>query len=48
MRKTARSAPMQRTLDTEKTAKIVGHAGEQNGPVHKVTIGRNDLDAKEI
>src|ERR1019366_8275156 len=30
-------------IDTEKIAKIVGHAGEQNGPVFKITIGRDDI-----
>jgi len=40
--------PKQSTLDTEKIAKIVGHAGEQNGPVYKITVGRDDLDVKEM
>ena len=35
-------------LDTDKISKIVGHAGEQNGPVYKITIGRDDLDVKEM
>jgi hypothetical protein len=34
-------------LDTEKLAKIVGHAGEQSGAVFKITIGRDDLGMKE-
>jgi len=38
----------QSILDTEKIAKVVGHAGEQNGPVYKITIGRDDLDVKEM
>jgi hypothetical protein len=42
------AAPKQSTLDTEKIAKIVGHAGEQNGSVYKITIGRDDLDVKEM
>ena len=42
------AAPKQSTLDTEKIAKIVGHAGEQSGPVYKITIGRDDLDVKEM
>ncbi len=45
---TASAAPMQSTLDTEKIAKIVGHAGEQNGPVYKITLGRDDLTVKEM
>jgi hypothetical protein len=42
------AAPKQSTLDAEKIAKIVGHAGEQTGPVYKITIGRDDLDVKEM
>ena len=42
------AAPKQSTLDTDKIAKIVGHAGEQNGPVYKITVGRDDLDVKEM
>ena len=34
-------------LDTAALAAIVGHAGEQNGPVYKITIGRADLDVRE-
>jgi hypothetical protein len=34
--------------DTAKIAQIVGHAGEQNGSVYKVTVGRDDLDLKEM
>ena len=45
---TSAAAPKQSTLDTEKIAKIVGHAGEQNGPVYKITVGRDDLDVKEM
>ena len=36
------------TLDTARIAKIVGHPGEQTGPVYKITIGRDDLDVKEM
>ena len=36
------------TLDTDRITKIVGHAGEQTGPVYKITIGRDDLDVKEM
>src|SRR5215472_1802941 len=35
-------------LDTDKIAKIAGHAGEQNGPVYKITLGRDDLAVKEM
>lgn len=36
------------TLDTAGIAKIVGHQGEQNGAVYKITIGRDDLAVKEM
>jgi hypothetical protein len=35
------------SLDTEKLAKIAGHAGEQSGAVYKITVGRDDLAMKE-
>jgi len=38
----------QGALDTDRIAKIVGHAGEQTGPVYKITLGRDDLDVKEM
>ena len=34
-------------LTAARLAKIVGHAGEQNGPVYKITIGRDDLHVRE-
>ncbi len=37
----------QGALDTAKVASIVGHAGEQAGPVYKITLGRDDLVVKE-
>lgn len=36
------------TLDTAGLARIVGHEGEQNGPVYKITIGRPDVTVKEM
>ena len=30
-------------LDTAKIAQIVGHRGEEAGPVYKITVGRDDL-----
>ena len=36
------------TLDTERIAKIVGHPGEQSGPVYKITLGRDDLTVKDM
>jgi len=35
-------------IDTAKIAKLVGHEGEQNGPVYKITVGRDDLNVKEM
>ena len=34
-------------LDTAAIAKTVGHTGEQNGAVYKITIGRPDIDLRE-
>src|SRR2546430_15133490 len=36
------------TIDTAKIAKLVGHEGEQNGQVYKITIGREDINLKEM
>jgi hypothetical protein len=35
-------------IDTAKIAKLVGHEIEQSGPVYKITIGRDDLNLKEM
>src|SRR4029077_14661667 len=35
-------------IDTAKIAKMVGHEGEQNGAVYKITVGRDDLNLKEM
>lgn len=35
-------------LDTARIAQIVGHEGEQNGAVYKITVGRDDLSLKEM
>jgi len=35
-------------LDTAKIASIVGHTGEQIGPVYKITLGRDDVRVKEL
>ena len=34
-------------LDSAALAKIIGHQGEQTGPVYKITIGRADLNVRE-
>ena len=44
----ATSAPAKTALDTAQIAKIVGHEGEQNGAVYKITIGRDDIKLKEM
>ena len=44
----AAGAPAKTTLDTARITKIVGHEGEQNGAVYKITVGRDDLDVKEM
>jgi hypothetical protein len=36
------------SLDAAKLVKIVGHEGEQSGPVYKITIGRDDIKLKEM
>lgn len=35
-------------LDMAKIARIAGHQGEQTGPVYKITVGRDDLQIKEM
>lgn len=34
------------TMDTAALARIIGHSGEQSGPVYKITIGRPDIDLR--
>jgi len=43
----AAAAPPAPAMDTAALAKIVGHAGDQNGAVYKITIGRPDIDLRE-
>ncbi len=35
-------------IDTAKIAQITGHEGEQNGPVYKITVGRDELKLKDM
>ena len=35
------------SIDGAALAKVIGHEGEQNGPVYKITIGRPDIDLRE-
>lgn len=35
------------TVNGAALAKIIGHQGEQNGPVYKITIGRPDINLRE-
>ena len=41
------SAPAAPTIDGAALARIIGHQGEQSGPVYKVTIGRPDINLRE-
>jgi hypothetical protein len=43
----ASASPAASGLDTAAIARTVGHAGEQSGPVYKITVGRPDLDVRE-
>jgi hypothetical protein len=45
---TSPAPPGKPTLDTARIARIVGHEGEENGAVYKITVGRPDLDVKEM
>jgi hypothetical protein len=45
---TAQGRAITGTLDTARLAGIVGHEGEQNGQVYKITIGRADMPIKEM
>src|SRR5437763_11247566 len=33
-------------FDTARLAQVAGHAGQVNGPVYKITVGRPDIDRK--
>jgi len=44
----APSGTAKTSLDTAQIAKIVGHDGEQSGAVYKITVGRDDLNLKEM
>ena len=35
------------SLNSVALAKVIGHEGEQSGPVFKITIGRPDIDLRE-
>jgi len=45
---TAEGRALSGPLDSAQLAKIIGHQGEQNGAVYKITIGRDDLSLKEM
>jgi len=40
--------PLEGKIDTAALAKTVGHQGEQTGAVYKITIGRTDLNVREM
>ena len=44
---TATGTELPKGLDGAALTKIVGHPGEQNGDVYKITIGRPDIDLRE-
>ena len=44
----AMGTPIEGELDTEALAQSIGHPGERNGAVYKITIGRPDLDVREM
>ena len=44
----ATSSAPKTSLDTAQIARIVGHDGEQTGAVYKITIGRDDINLKEM
>ncbi len=44
----AEGQPIEGKLDTAGLARTIGHAGEQSGAVYKITIGRPDLDLREM
>src|SRR5437867_381799 len=44
----ATSAATPGQIDVAGIARIVGHEGEQNGGVYKITVGREDLSLKEM
>jgi protein-tyrosine-phosphatase len=41
------SAATENAIDGAALAAIVGHAGDQNGPVYKITLGRPDIEVRE-
>ncbi len=43
-----RSAETPVSMNTSKLAQIVGHQGEQSGPVYKITVGRDDVKVTEM
>lgn len=43
----AAPGPTAATLDTAALSKIIGTAGDQNGAVYKITIGRPDIEMRE-
>jgi hypothetical protein len=43
----AASSPVSGPLNFAALATAIGHPGEQNGPVYKITIGRPDIDVRE-
>ncbi len=44
----ATASPAASRLDTGKIAEITGQQGEQTGAVYKITVGRSDINLKEM
>ena len=42
------ATPQPGKIDTGRIAQIVGHEGEQNGAVYKITVGRDDLTVRDM
>ena len=42
------ATPQPGKIDTGRIAQIVGHEGEQIGPVYKITVGRDDLTVRDM
>jgi len=45
---TSAASPLSGQLNTAKIAQIVGHEGELNGSVYKITVGRDELRLKDM
>ena len=44
----AASANAKPSMNTSRLVQIIGHNGEQNGAVYKITVGRDDINLREM